>query len=165
LDAERQREYAATRAADSAAAAKERMMREMYQDVVAQARRQKEQLIDGFLADIQGQLTSTIYDACTSVLAYTTSEGKLHPRKVVQLKKMVEQVKALNSFEDQDAAVIIRQVQAEMNKPHGNRDLGELEEKLRDIAIIIRQTLIGIGETPRSADRGVQDVITAVELR
>lgn len=166
LDAERQREYAATRAAESAAATKERMMREMYQDVVAQARRQKEQLIDGFLADIQGQLTNTIYDACTSVLAYITDEGKLHPRKVVQLKKMVEQVKALNFFEDQDAAAMIRRVQAEMNKPNGNRDLGELEEKLRDIAIITRQTLIGIGETPRSArDMGVPDVITPVELR
>lgn len=166
LDAERQREYAQTRAAESAAAAKERMMRDMYQDVIAQARRQKEHLIDGFLADIQGQLTSTIYDACTSVLGYIADEGKLHPRKVVQLKKMIEQVKALNFFEDQDAEAMIRRVQAEMNKPNADRDLGELEEKLRDIAIITRQTLIGIGETPRSArDMGVPDMVTSVELR
>lgn len=165
-DAERQRINAEVRAAERAAEARERLMREMHRDVIAQAQKQKEKMINGFLGDIQGQLAGIIYEACVSALEYISDEGKFHPRKSVQLQKMVERVEALNFFGDEDSARMIQEVQQQLAIPAEKRSLAELEGKLRDIAAVTRDTLISLGETPRSAaNAGVADVVTDVVLR
>lgn len=147
-EARRQVAYAEVRAAESAAQAKERLMRQMHQDVIAEAQRKKEEVIDGFLADIRGQLHSLIHDACLNVLA-ALEAGKLHGRHMVQLQHMIETVGALNFFGDKDAEATIRRVRAEI-LPYAVADVdrGTAGDLLRQITTVTRQQLIGLGQRP-----------------
>ncbi len=76
----------------------------MNDEVVAEARRKKQQLIDTFLKDVVVQLRTTIYEATTDVLkTMQKNQGKLHPRSVVQLKNLIEQIGSLNFFGDEES--------------------------------------------------------------
>ena len=58
------------------------MLERMNQDVVSEARRRKQELIDTFLTDLVRQkLRGLVYDSCVNVLeAMQSNDGKLGPR-------------------------------------------------------------------------------------
>lgn len=148
---EREKKVAELRAAESAAQAKERMMRQMHQDVVSRAQRNAERLITGYLQDVQERLSNIMYEACVGVLEYTTEKGKMHPRKRVQLDKMIEQAKRIAAFTgDEDVNGMIARIENELAIPADKRDLADLEEVLRDTATVTRDWLIFMDSEPRS---------------
>ncbi len=136
-----------------------RMLREMNREVVEQARKRKKQLIDRFLRDVTAQLRSLVYEVCVNVLStMERNDGRLHPRSVVQLQNLVEQLERLNFTGDREVEEIIKEVKYHLNQPAERRSPAEIEKALRDIAIVARATLIGLGEQPRSARRlGIPD--------
>ena len=163
--AEREKLRAEVQAARSAAEWKERLMREMHRDVVEQARRQKEELVDGFLRDLVVQLRSLVYEATTDVLAAIKRNDRLPPRSVVQLRNLVEQVRSLNFYGDQEIEAMINRVAFQVDGVQ-DRNLAEIQSSLRDIATVVRASLIGLGEKPRGArSLGVADEPTPEMVR
>jgi hypothetical protein len=150
-EAKRQKAYAQLRAAESAAAARERMLAQMHRDVIEEARQKKEQIIDGFLADVKAQLHTLIHDVCINVLAALKTQGKVHGRHVVQLRNMVDTVAKLNFFGDADAEAAVAQVREKILACQSTSDMnaGEVSEVLRSISIVTRQELIGLGQQPQ----------------
>jgi len=151
---------------EEAARERQRLLEAMNRDVVEKARQQKEELIDGFLADLVRQLRGLVYEATTDVLAGIQKQGRLHPRSVVQLKNLVDQVANLNFFGDEEIDRMIARVRIELDKAPPDRDIREIQDRLRDIAVVTRATLIGLGESPRSARAlGVADAPTPEMVR
>lgn len=151
FQAQQDRIWAETRAAQSAAQWKEQLMKDMHKDVIEKTRKQKEKLVGKFLKDLVVQLRSLVYDATTDVLQAIQDNNRLHPRSVVQLRNLVDQVKGLNFQGDTEIERMIAVVQSQLNRKAEDRDLSEIEAGLRDIAIVVRSNLIGLGERPRSA--------------
>jgi hypothetical protein len=139
----------------------------MNEEVTAEARTKKQQLIDGFLGDLVKQLRSLIYEATTDILAtMQRSAGKLHPRSVVQLRNLIEQVSQMNFFGDTETDAMIRRVRSifDQRPEAGKRsdNTADLQTALRDVAIITRASLLDLGEQPR-ASRVIGDEDTAPE--
>jgi hypothetical protein len=120
--------------------------RQMRQDVLQQAKAQKEELVFGFMRDLVKDLRETAYNATVDVLDSIKRNGNLQPRSVVQLRTMAEQIQALNFFGDQEIDKMIAPIQQILNQRAGDRDLGDIETKLRDVALVTRAQLIELGE-------------------
>ncbi len=135
----------------SAVEHKNLLMREMHRDVVEQARRQKEEQIDGFLKDVVAQLRNTVYNATIDILAAIKKNNRMPPRSVVQIKNLVNQVNNLNFYGDKEIDQMINQVAGYLDQEIENRDLGDIQAKLQDIATVTRASLIGLGQKPRLA--------------
>jgi len=142
------------------------MLEAMNRDVAEAARKQKQELVDGFLGGLVKQLRGLVYDAATDVLQTIQKNDRLHPRSIVQLRGLIEQVKQLNFFDDSDVSRMIGQVQQALDRSPDDRDVREIEASLRDIATVTRATLVGLGEQPRGARAlGVADAPSAPVVR
>lgn len=122
----------------------------MNREVIEQAKAQKELLVDGFLADITRQLRAMIYDAVTAVSDATAKNGYLHPRSMVQLQNLVEQVGRLNFIGDRDADAMVERLRSLTSKASADRDPAEIQQALRDVQIVTRASLAALGDGPRS---------------
>lgn len=137
---------------------REQMLESMNRDVVEAARKQKEQLVDGFLGGLVKQLRSMVYEATTDVLQTIQKNDRLHPRSVVQLRGLIDQVGQLNFYNDSEINQMVDHVKYALNKAPKDRDVKAIEGNLRDIATVTRATLVGLGESPRGArSLGVAD--------
>ena len=122
----------------------------MNEQVTAEAKAKKQAMIDGFLADLVMQLRSTVYDATTDILqTMQKNQGKLHPRSVVQLRNLIDQVGQLNFMGDQETDDMIRQLKNVFEKRPEARNASDIQTTLRDVAIITRASLIDLGGQPR----------------
>lgn len=146
------------RMARSAAEHKDALMREMHQDVVKQARRQKEQLIDSFLQDVVVQLRDMVWKASTDVLGAITKHDRLPPRSVVQLKHLIDQVQSLNFYGDTEINTMIDGIRPYLDKSAEARDLEQIAGNLQNIATVVRASLIGLGQTPRQTRDNLNDL-------
>jgi hypothetical protein len=91
-------------------------------------------------------------------MACLQKNGRLHSRSVVQLRNLVEQVERLNFAGDADLDAMLAGVRMQLDLAAEDRSVREVERVLRDVAVVTRSTLIGLGEQPRSArSLGVPD--------
>src|SRR5262245_46778832 len=165
FQAEREKVWEEARAARNAAAWKEQLMRDMHKDVVSQARKQKEKLVNGFLTDLVKQLRGIVYEASVDVLAAIQKNAALPPRSVVQLTNLVSQVKSLNFYGDTEIEQMIAPIAAQLDREAADRDLSQIEATLQDSAVSLRASLISLGERPRAArDLGIRDVPLEAEV-
>lgn len=163
---EEEKHWIEVREARTASEMRERMLREINQDVMAQAKKQKEEQVDDFLKNIVSQLRGLVYDATTDVLTAIRRKDGLGPRSIVQLKNMIEQVKSLNFYGDDEVDRMINQVQIQLSQDVDSRDLSQIDQNLADIATITRASLIGLGEQPRRARQlGIADNPTPEMVR
>ena len=145
---------------------RQRLVTAMHRDVLDAARRQKQALITGFLKDIVAQLRALIYDAVTQIGDAVQRNGYLHPRSVVQLNTLIQRVEALNFFGDPDAEAMIEELRRIAETPAESRSAADIQDQLRQIAIVTRQSLLALGEQPRTArELGVADVPTVDSVR
>lgn len=136
--------------ADAADRAHRQELAAMHEAVLAEARTRKQELIDGFLSDLAVQLRSTVYNACTDVLAaMQRNDGKLHPRSVVQLRNLMEQVARLDFFGDADVGPMMEQVRQAFDTAAEHRNHDQIWEVLSDVATVTRQSLLALGQDPR----------------
>ena len=137
---------------DEADRARRDALARMNAEVTAEARQKKQQMIDGFLADLVKQLRAMIYEATTDILAtMQKNQGKLHPRSVVQLRNLIEQVGQMNFFGDTETDAMIRRVRSIFDQRPEARNAADLQITLRDVAIITRASLLDLGEQPRAS--------------
>lgn len=149
---------------DEADRARRRALAAMNEQVVAEARRRKEQLVGGFLNDLVVQLRSAVYSAVTDILAtMERHDGQLHPRSVVQLRNLAEQVQRLNFFGDGEIDTMLAQVRSAFAQRAELRNAADIQARLNDIAVVTRASLLDLGQEPRGS-RLVADVPTAEEI-
>ena len=61
----------------------------MNRDVLEQARRQKEEMIGGFMSDLLINLRGLVYETTTDVLASIEKNWSMHPKSLEQLRNLV----------------------------------------------------------------------------
>lgn len=142
------------------------MLRQMNRDVISKAKEQKEELVNQFLKDLVTQLRGTVYEVVEDVATAIDGTGKLHPRKVVQLKQLIEKVGTLNFYDDVEIEQMIIPLKEQLALQPQDRNPEEISKTLKAIGILTRSTLIGLGEAPRKARvRGIPVKPTEVQKR
>ena len=123
-------------------------------DLRAQAQ-ERLTLLDSFCTSLVGQLRSHTYTAVTDVLATLQRHAgeRFAAQSVRQLKNVIERVRGLNFYEDQDIDHILTQLHdiVQLSPEMRARSLPEIQSTLRAIATTCRATLLDLGEEPRSA--------------
>lgn len=147
---------------------RQQLMEEMNRDVVRKAREQKERLVDEFLTSVISQLRGLVYDATTNVLYSLKKHESLQPRAVVQLKNLVEQLSLLNFYNDRDVERAMKLIRFLIDRPREDRDLEEIEERLREIGTVMRGALLNLeyefredrmdSEQPRERERALLEL-------
>lgn len=144
---------------------RERQLAEMNAAIVAQAKRQKEQIVSTFLTDIATQIRSLIYEATTDVLAAVQQTETLPSQQARRLNRLIGDLQRLNFTDDQEIARILEAVRA-MTETEGERkkpDLAQIRDQLRKIAIVTRAELLDLGDAPR-AERAESDAAVLGEV-
>jgi hypothetical protein len=163
---ERMKEDEAVSLEEAALRDRERKLDEMNRDVLEQARKQKEELIGGFMSDLLIQLRGLVYETTTDVLSGIEKNKSVHPKSIEQLRNLVKQISNLNFFGDDEIDQMINTVMSQLGSLTKERGVGDIQKCLRDVAILTRSSLVDLGETPRSArDLGVPDVPTDNAVR
>jgi hypothetical protein len=163
---ERMKEEETVSIEEAALREREQKLEEMKRDVLRQARRQKEEMIGGFMRDLLVQLRGLVYETTTDVLAGIETHQYIHPKSIEQLRNLVKQIEKLNFFGDEEVDRMINAVMSQLgalNKEHG---AGDIQQCLRNVAILTRNSLVDLGESPRSArSLGVPDIPTDAVVR
>jgi hypothetical protein len=141
---------------------------EIAMEIARKAQAEKDEQVTRFMRDLTVNLRQMVYDVSTDVMATLDKNNRLHPRSVIQLRNLIEAVDQMNFFGDRDVDAMIAQVQRQMEgiKVAEEKDPAAMRETLGAIATLTRQTLIQMGETPRSARSvGVSDVPAIGDIR
>jgi len=163
---EKMKEEEAVSIEEAALRERENKLEEMNRDVLEQARRQKEEMINGFMSDLLINLRGLVYETTTDVLASIGKNRSMHPKSVEQLRNLVKQIGNLNFFGDAEIDQMISAVMTQLGSLSKERGVGDIEKCLRDVAILTRLSLVDLGETPRSArSLGVPDAPTDAVVR
>jgi hypothetical protein len=121
---------------------RQEMMRIMNEEVVRDARQQKEERIDAFFTKVVTQLRGLLYEATTNVLASLKKNERLQPRSVVQLRTLVENLQLLNFYGDKDVERAMKLIENLVDRERSDRDIGLIEQRLGEIALVMRSTLL-----------------------
>ena len=151
LIAEDEERAANVRSRSNRTAEQVRQLDRLNAEVLEKARKDKTELVDGFIADLTRQLRGLVYNATTDVLASIQNNKQLHPRSVIQLRNLVETVKGMNFFGDRETDVMLARVQSAISTKVDDRSIEAIEQSLREIATVTRASLIALGDEPRSA--------------
>ena len=86
---------------------------------------------------------------------------------IVRLKRLVESVAKLNLYDDAEIETAVQRVQEQITlRSPDERSLLSIERTLKSIATVTRQTLVDLGQRPRSArDLGVPDDPTPTQIQ
>lgn len=107
------------------------------------------------LGAVVSQMRAAIYEAVTDVLAtlQKREEQIVAPRSVMQLKNLIEQIRLLNFYDDDEVNRILTQLQGmlDLSPERRRRSAAEMQATLRAIATVVRGTLIDLEEEPRPA--------------
>ncbi len=166
IEAQREIERVHERTALKKANEREAMLRRMNEDVVQEARQRKQQLVDGFMRDLETQALSLIYEGFVNVLErMRENNGKLVGRSALQVRNTIETWRAMNLTQNQDVEAQINRIAGMMAAPE-RRTVGEVQEVLRDIALTARVNLVNLGVTPRSGRTvGIPDQAEPLAVR
>lgn len=139
-------------------------------EVLEKARKEKDEKVTAFMRDLVAQLRGMVYKASTDILSTLDKNQKLHPRSVVQIRNLVETIDQMNFFGDQDVDQMIARVRDEMAaiqvQPADQKSVEPMRATLEAIATITRDTLLNIGDTPRSGRSvGIPDLPAVGQVR
>jgi hypothetical protein len=143
-------------------------------DLRAQAQEQKKAMIDSFLTALVGEVRALTYEVMVDVLATLEKQtpgnfsGRAVGRSMMQLKNLMERLTTLNFYGDREIETMMREVQEviDLDPKRRERSLSEIKEKMRAIATVTRETLLSLGEEPRSGrEVGILDVPSPGSVR
>jgi len=159
-------EAIARREANALERQESRELSDMRIEVARQAQLQKKEMIGGFMRDLVVQLRTMVYEATTDVLSTMQRNDRLHPRSVVQLRNLIDNVAEMNFFGDNEIDAMVQRVRDQLNTNLDDRDPLTIGRTLQAIGTVTRNALIGLGETPRSGRTvGIADVPTMSDIR
>lgn len=129
---------------------RERQLADMNAAIVAQARRQKEQVVTAFLTDIATQIRTLVYEATTDVLGAIQQAITLPSQQARRLNRLIGDLQRLNFTDDEEITRIVAAMQAMTETERKEQpDMEAIRTQLRQIAIVTRAELLDLGEAPR----------------
>ena len=126
------------------------LKREMDRDVQARAKAQKEELIDDFFAQVKAQINALVYDTCMDVIASLQGRENVHPRSIVQLNNLVENLQRLNFWGDEDVTEAIKKFRG-ITSGYSTRGSGEVTKILTGVLNQARETIQELGVRPENS--------------
>ncbi len=141
-------------------AERERLQQQLLveRDILADARRNKEQLMRQFYCDVVGQINDQLQAICQSVLDNLEAhEGTLRGPISRQLKKLVDQLEDLNFMQDQPIEEMIASIRdalptatesEQAAKGLAKIDTTRLQTTLRQVHTQAKSVVIDLGMTP-----------------
>lgn len=142
-----------------AALEKKRRLAEMNRQVVEDARKKKESLVRGFLADIATAMRQRTYEVFAQALQTTQTNGSFQARTVVALRNWIDQVRAWNLIEDQEIEAIIAPVAVQLQAPAEARSVGAITQVMDDIVQVTRLSMLQLGVRPRLDGKEMDEAV------
>jgi hypothetical protein len=168
--AEEQARAEAVRAEAAAArrglVAREEALSAMERDLLATARARKEQDLDRFVADVQADLRSRIYEVCCDVLESVRRRGGALPgNSVKQLRTLVEAVGRLKFWDDAELDSQMATIRSLLAARPEQRSPGALTNLVERLGAESRLVLLELDRAPRRSGRddGVPDDLPALQ--
>lgn len=137
--------------------------RRMGAEVARRSEAKREEIIDGFLKGVAGQLRSLVYDTVSSALGTFQRRGKFSEHAAERLGKMISRIKSLNFYGDADVEDQITKLETAIDRSMVGRSTGDVEAILEEAEVAARQLLIEIGEVPRQVRVAAKDQEIEVE--
>lgn len=156
-----------TRDARDMEAQRRRLMVDMNREVAEHYRSKKQEMVDGFLKAVVGQMSSLVHEVAVNVQeSIERNDGRLVGRSAMQLKNLIERVEVLNFYEDARIEHEIGSIKTQLDRAADDRDIVEIGETLRRIRDIAAQDLIALNEPTRTRrDTPDADMVRAEPLR
>jgi hypothetical protein len=159
-DLEEQKKWAELEAHRRKLEAEAELDREIRQKEAAALHKQMQETT----AVVVNNLRAVLYDAAVAALESVRRNGKVVNRTALGLRNLADRLRALNLAGDAEMeryADIVQEMAS-----GGERSAKEVEEKLRELAVVARGQLISLGQAPRSArEMDVPDRIDAGRVR
>ena len=123
---------------------------QMEADVRAHYLSQKREMVDGFLADLTGQMYNMLYDISTNALAtMSRNKGQLLEPTLRQLSRLVDWAATMNIMDDAQVSRVIGDLQAMIERAPEQRDPIEVKDQLLAIGTVARSVLIDLNLQPQ----------------
>lgn len=123
---------------------------EMEADVRSHYLTQKEEMVDGFLEDLSGQMHNMFYDIATNALAtMSRNKGQLLEPSLRQLRRLVDWGRSMNVMDNQELGKAVGDLQAMINQNPEQRSVVDITEQLKAIGTVARSVLIDLNLQPQ----------------
>jgi hypothetical protein len=123
---------------------------EMEADVRAHYIAQKEEMIDGFLAGLSGQMHSMFYDIATNALAtMSRNKGQLLEPTLRQLRRLIEWGETMNVMDNQELDKAVNDLRAMIERAPEDRSAVDTKDQLQAIGTVARSVLIDLNLQPQ----------------
>jgi len=130
--------------------ARRRAQEQMEADVRAHYLSQKQEMVDGFLADLIGQLYNMLYDVSTNALAtMARNKGQLLEPTLRQLNRLVEWAVSMNITDDAQVAKVVGDLQAMIAQAPEHRNAIDVKDQLQAIGTVARSVLVDLNLQPQ----------------
>ena len=141
------------------------VLRELNEDVLAQARQQKQELVTSFMRDVQGELRERVYGVVLDALSAIRKGQRWNSRSATQLRNLVETVQSLNFWNDEQIEAQVASIRKLLDTPASERSVEDIQSVLQEIGAEARLALIELDRTPRRSGRevGVPDEAPEIE--
>lgn len=131
---------------------------DMHREVTRSYRENLNRLVVDHMRGLVTQLNGVLYEAAEDILASSQVHQRLHPRSVVQLKGVIEKIKALNVLDYPDIENMVSQAESLLGLDGvEGRSLAAVQAKLSDISTVTKATILSLGERPTRQGREITE--------
>ena len=122
----------------------------MEADVQAHYMEQKAEMVDGFLADLIGQLYNMLYDVSTNALnTMARNKGQLLEPTLRQLGNLVEWASSMNITDDAQVERVIADLRSMIQRAPEARSAVDVKDQLTAIGTVARSVLLDLNLQPQ----------------
>lgn len=123
---------------------------QMEADVRAHYLSQKQEMVDGFLADLTGQMYNMLYDISTNALAtMSRNKGQLLEPTLRQLGRLVDWASTMNIVDDAQVSRVIGDLRAMIERAPEHRNAIDVKDQLQAIGTVARSVLLDLNLQPQ----------------
>lgn len=107
---------------------------DMRRQIAAQMHAEKQEMMDGFIAEVSSGLRNMVVKVAESVKAsIEQNDGKLIPRSTSDIKRLLEKLERLNFYDDTAIQSMVTDIRAEVDKPLKERDVPSIQKVLNEV--------------------------------
>lgn len=133
-------------------------------DVARYWRERKREMVDGFLVDLVAQIRGQAYEVLASALETAErNEGKLPAKTLQGLDTMIQTVRTLDPYGDQELETAFRRLRGQLERPAKDRDAGEIVRQVDDLATVIRASLVLMDRAPRRGNGEIEQTVPTIQ--
>lgn len=127
---------------------------DMRRQIALQMHTEKQQMMDGFIAEVSAGLRNMVVKVAKSVKdSIEKNDGKLIPRSTSDIKRLLEKLERLNFYDDKAIQGMVTDIRAEVDKPLKERDVPSIQRVLDDVLKVSQEQISEIASrTPSRFD-------------